>query len=170
METGGVTLYLVRHAIAAERGPDYPDDSRRPLTPKGAERFREAMAGLVMLDVQLDEVLTSPYVRARQTAELIAEAFVKPPKITNVHALAEGQPVEVIDTLARYAKRRNLALVGHEPAIGEIAARLLGHRKAMDFKKGAVACIDVEALPLPRPGVLRWFLPPRILRLIGGAH
>ena len=46
-DTEGVTIYLVRHAIAAERGPDYPDDSRRPLTPKGAERFREAVAGLV---------------------------------------------------------------------------------------------------------------------------
>jgi phosphohistidine phosphatase len=170
METGGVTLYLVRHAIAAERGPDYPDDSRRPLTPKGAERFREVVAGLVMLDIELEEILTSPYVRARQTAELLAEGFVKPPKITNVHALAEGQPVEVIDTLARYAKRRHLALVGHAPAIGEVAARLLGHRKALDFKKGGVACIEVEALPLPRPGVLAWFMPPRALRLVGGSR
>jgi phosphohistidine phosphatase len=170
MEAGEVTLILVRHAIAAERGPDYPDDSRRPLTPKGAERFREVVAGLVVLDVEIDEILTSPYVRARQTAELLAEGFVKPPKITNVHALAEGQPVEVIDTLARYARRRRLALVGHEPGLGQVAARLLGHRKALQFKKGAVACIQVEALPLPRPGVLQWFLPPRVLRLLGGAH
>jgi phosphohistidine phosphatase len=123
-----------------------------------------------MLHVELDEILTSPYVRARQTAELLAEGFVKPPKITNVHALAEGQPVEVIETLARYAKRRHFALVGHAPAIGEVAARLLGHRKALDFKKGGVACIEVEALPLPRPGVLVWFMPPRALRLVGGAR
>lgn len=168
METG-VTLYLVRHAIAAERGPDYPDDSRRPLTPKGADRFRESVAGLVMIDVELDEILTSPYVRARQTAELLAEGFVKPPKITNVHALAEGQPLDVIDTLARYAKRKRLAIVGHAPGIGDVAARLLGHRKTLDFKKGGVACIQVEALPLPRPGTLVWFMPPRILRLLGGA-
>ena len=165
----GVTLYLVRHAIAAERGPDYPDDSRRPLTPKGAERFREAVFGLVALDVELDEILTSPYVRARQTAELLAEAYPKRPKITNVHALAEGQALEVVDTLARCAKRKRLALVGHEPGLGEVAARLLGHRKALAFKKGGVACIRVDALPLPRPGQLIWFMPPRVLRLLGGA-
>jgi phosphohistidine phosphatase len=168
-DTEGVTIYLVRHAIAAERGPDYPDDSRRPLTPKGAERFREAVVGLVALDVQIDEILTSPYVRARQTAELLAEAFVKKPKLTNVHALAEGQPIEVVDTLARFAKRKRLALVGHEPGIGQVAARLLGHRKALALKKGGMACIRVDSLPLSAPGELVWFLPPRVLRLLGGS-
>jgi phosphohistidine phosphatase len=166
---GGVTIYVVRHAIAAESGPDYPDDSRRPLTPKGAERFREAVVGLLALGVEIDEILTSPYVRARQTADLLAEAYAKPPRITNVHALAEGQPIEVIDTLARYGKRRSLAVVGHAPHIGLVAARLLGHRRGLDFKKGAVACIEVEALPLPRPGDLRWFATPAMLRRIGGA-
>jgi phosphohistidine phosphatase len=168
-DTAGVLLYVIRHAIAAERGPDYPDDSRRPLTPKGVERFRESVAGLIALDVEIDEILTSPYTRARQTAELLAEAFAKKPKITNVHALAEGQPIEVVDTLARFAKRTRLALVGHEPGIGAVTARLLGHRKALAFKKGAVACVEVESLPLSSPGRLLWFIPPRVLRQLGGA-
>lgn len=160
-----VTIYLVRHALAAERGADYPDDSRRPLTPKGIERFREGVAGLVAAGVEIDEILTSPYVRARQTAELLAEGFERRPKITNMHALAvEGSPVEVIDTLARHAKRKRLALVGHEPAIGLLAARLTGQRRAIAFRKGAVACVEVDALPLARPGTLLWFLPLRLLR------
>lgn len=162
-----ITIYLVRHAIAAERGADYPDDSRRPLTPKGVERFRECVAGLVASGAEVEEILTSPYVRARQTAELIAEGFERQPKITNMHALAvEGNPLEVIDTLSRYAKRKHLVLVGHAPSIGQVAARLVGQRRVFDFKKGSIACVEVEALPLPRPGELRWFLPPRLLRRI----
>lgn len=164
-----VLLYLVRHAIAAERGADYPDDSRRPLTPKGAERFRECVAGLSAAGVQIEEVLTSPYVRARQTAELLAEGLEPRPKITNMHALAvDGSAVEVVDTLARHAKRRSLALVGHEPSMGTLAARLLGQRRPLAFKKGAVACLEVEALPVTRPGTLQWFLPPRLLRQLAG--
>jgi phosphohistidine phosphatase len=168
-DPGPVTLYLVRHAIAADRGPDYPDDSRRPLTPKGVERFRECVAGLVAAGVEIDEILTSPYVRARQTAELLAEGFEKRPRIANLHALAAegGNPAEVIDALARHAKRRHLALVGHAPSIGLVTARLVGERRGFDFKKGGVACVEVEALPLPRPGTLCWFLPPRLLRLLG---
>jgi phosphohistidine phosphatase len=160
-----VRIYLVRHAIAADRGADYPDDSRRPLTPKGVERFRECVAGFVATGAQLEEILTSPYVRTRQTAELLAEAFERRPKITNMHALAvEGNPVEAIDTLARYTRRRHLALVGHMPSIGELAAKLAGQKRPLDFRKGAIACVEVEALPLPGPGELRWFLPPRLLR------
>jgi phosphohistidine phosphatase len=160
-----VTIYLVRHAVAAERGPDYPDDTRRPLTPKGIERFREGVAGLVAAGVEIDEILTSPYVRARQTAELLAEGFARRPKVTNMHALAvEGSPVEVIDTLARYARRQRLALVGHAPAIGLLAARLTGHRRAFEFRKGAIACIEVDALPPTGPGILQWLLPLRLLR------
>lgn len=168
--TGPVTLYLVRHAIAAERGPDHPDDSRRPLTTRGVERFRECVVGLAAAGVEIDEILTSPYVRARQTADLLAEGFERRPKITTMHALAvEGSPVEVIDTLARYAKRPRVALVGHMPSIGDLAARLAGQRRGLDFKKGAVACIELDGLPPTGPGTLAWFLPPRLLRRLGGA-
>lgn len=159
-----VTIYVVRHALAAERGPEYPDDTRRPLTPKGIERFREGVAALAALEVQLEEILTSPYVRARQTADLLAEGFDPAPKITNMHALAEGSATEVVETLARHARRKHLALVGHAPGIGEIAARLIGSRRPLEFKKGAIACVEVEALPLARPGTLRWFLTLRMLQ------
>ena len=61
-------LYLVRHAIAAERGPKYPDDRKRPLTPEGIKRFKDAVHGLVALDLELDVILTSPLTRAEETA------------------------------------------------------------------------------------------------------
>lgn len=169
MAKNGVTLYVVRHAIAAERGPDYPDDTRRPLTPKGIVRFRDCVAGLAAIGVEVEEILTSPYVRARQTADLLAEGLSGKPKVTNVHALAaDGNVGEVIDGLGRFSKRSTLALVGHAPSIGTLAARLCGQRRPFDFKKGAVACIAVEALPLPAPGTLDWFMPPRLLRRVGG--
>ncbi|HET9361040.1 MAG TPA: phosphoglycerate mutase family protein, partial [Vicinamibacterales bacterium] len=65
-------LYLVRHAIAAERGEAWPDDDTRPLTERGIARFKEGVAGLGRLDAVIDEILTSPLVRARQTADLLS--------------------------------------------------------------------------------------------------
>ena len=62
--------------------------------------------------------------------------------------------------------QRRVALVGHEPELGELAARLLGARGAVEFKKGAVCRIDVDALPPTAPGALRWLLPPKVLRSI----
>lgn len=161
----GVRLYLVRHAIAAERGADYPDDTKRPLTAKGIARFREVVEALVSAGVACDEILTSPAVRARQTAELLAEGFEARPRITNMHALAvNGQVQEVVDGLARYATRRSLVLVGHEPLLGELAGRVIGSRRALPFKKGGVCAIDVPGLPILTPGTLVWFLPPRLVR------
>jgi phosphohistidine phosphatase len=169
-DTAGVRLYLIRHAIAADRGDEYPDDAKRPLTAKGIARFREVVVGLVSLGVEVDEILTSPATRTRQTAELLAEGFVQRPHISNMHALAvSGQAQEVVDGLARYAKRRRLALVGHEPLIGEVAARLLGSRRALTFRKGAVCAIDVPSLPVLAPGTLLWFLPPRVIRALRDA-
>ena len=65
-------LYLVRHAVAAERGEEWPDDSKRPLTARGIARFKEVVQGLNVLDVAIDEVFTSPLIRAKQTADVLA--------------------------------------------------------------------------------------------------
>lgn len=162
-------LYLVRHAVAAERGPEYPDDARRPLTDEGVARFRQAVAGLRDLGVQLDLVLASPYVRARETAELLAAGLKPRPKLVVVDALAAGaKPADVIAAAVRHAAlgrgASRLALVGHEPDLGELAARLLGAKGRVELKKGAVCRIDVDRAMPGGPGTLRWFLPPRMLR------
>ena len=168
MVTEGFELYLIRHGLADERGENYPDDTKRPLTSEGIQKLKKEGKALVALDVTFDVVLTSPLVRTRQTAEILAASFRQPPLLVNVQALAPGGTHNaIIDELAKQHRRRRIAIVGHEPGIGELAGRLMGLRRPLEFKKGSIARIDVAALPLAGPGELRWFLSPRILRKIG---
>jgi phosphohistidine phosphatase len=160
-------LYLVRHAIAAERGSEWPDDTKRPLTERGIGRFKEAVKGLRHLDVTVDEIFTSPLVRARQTAELLAAGLDGKPPVKVLEALAPGHSfASVMSQLAKVAKRRRVALVGHEPDLGELAAHLIGAGRALAFKKGGVCRIDIGSLATKRAGSLIWFFPPQVLRQI----
>ena len=161
-------LYLIRHGIAEERGEAWPDDSKRPLTAAGMAKLRKAARALGRLGVAIDVIVTSPLVRTRQTAEIIAGGFEPHPHIATADALAPGGTVSaVLSDLEKHAKRARIALVGHEPGIGELAARLIGSRHPIPFKKGAVCRIDVEGLPPAGPGDLRWVLTPKIMRTIG---
>ncbi|RPJ69761.1 MAG: phosphohistidine phosphatase SixA [Acidobacteria bacterium] len=157
-------IYIVRHAIAAERGNAYPDDRLRPLTPAGIERFRKVVRGLAWLDVRVDRILTSPLVRARQTADILAENLPGKPQVIETDALVPGATYDELRThMAEFSRCSSVALVGHEPDIGHVAARLLGLRHPLAFKKGGVCRIDMETLPPAGPGELRWFVPPRML-------
>jgi phosphohistidine phosphatase len=163
-------LYIVRHAIAAERGEDWPDDDKRPLTEKGIVRFKDGVTGLKWLEVTLDEIFTSALVRAKQTADLLAAGVDGKPSVKVLEALAPGQsPEEVMKQLARAAKRRRIALVGHEPGLGELAAHLIGAKRPLEFRKGGVCRIDLQGLTEKRPGVLIWFVTPKMLRHLGRA-
>jgi phosphohistidine phosphatase len=158
------SIYLVRHAIAAERGKEYPDDTLRPLTTEGIEKFRQVAKGLARLDVRVDRILTSPLVRARQTADILAEELPGRPEVIETDALVPGATFDELRThLAEFNRCDSVALVGHEPDIGQLAARLLGLRHPLAFKKGGVCRIDMETLPPSGPGELRWFAPPRML-------
>ncbi len=158
-------LYLIRHGVAEERGEAWPDDARRPLTEDGIAKMKKSARGLVRLGVAFDVVLTSPLVRARQTAEIVAAGFNTRPPIVVVEALSPGGSAQAVLTdLEAHARRGRIAIVGHEPGIGELAARLAGSRRAFEFKKGAICRIDVESLPPAGPGTLKWFLTPRIMR------
>jgi phosphohistidine phosphatase len=158
-------LYVIRHALAEEQGEAWPDDAKRPLSEEGMKRFRRASRSLAQIGIEIDVVLTSPLVRTRQTADIFAAAFSPHPAVVNVDALApDGSPASLISELEKYSRKRGIAIVGHEPGIGELASRLLGIRQAIEFKKGAVCRIDVDALPPKGPGTLRWFLTPKLLR------
>jgi phosphohistidine phosphatase len=160
-------LYLVRHAIAAERGSEWPDDNKRPLTERGISRFKEVVKGLRHLDVAVDEIFTSPLVRARQTAELLAAGVDGKPPVKVLEALAPGHSfTSFMSQLAKVAKRRRVALVGHEPDLGELAAHLIGAGRALAFKKGGVCRIDIGSLSSRRAGSLIWFFPPQVLRKV----
>jgi len=158
-------LYIVRHAIAAERGPDWPDDRRRPLTERGITRFRQSVAGLLWMDAAIDEVFTSPLVRARQTADLLATDMGGAALVKNLSTLAPGHaPTEVLEQLSSKARRHRVALVGHEPGLGELAAYLIGAGRPLSFRKGGACRIDLESFAGSHPGALVWFVTPRVLR------
>jgi phosphohistidine phosphatase len=158
-------LYLIRHGLAATRGEAWPDDSKRPLTEQGVSRLKKSVRGLTRIGVTLDVILTSPLLRARQSAEILAAAFNPRPHVVHVEALAPGgSHAAVLLELEKHARRQAIAVVGHEPNLGEFAARLIGTRHPLEFKKGAVCRIDVDVLPPEGPGNLRWFLTPRMLR------
>ncbi len=160
-------LYLVRHGVAEARGDAWPDDSKRPLTEDGIERMRRAARGLTRLGITLDVVLTSPFVRTRQTAELVAAEFTERPPVVAVDSLTpNGSFQGLLNDLEKQAKRARIALIGHEPDLGEIAARLGGMRQALEFKKGAICRIDVKTIPPAGAGSLRWFMTAKMLGAI----
>jgi phosphohistidine phosphatase len=160
-------LYLIRHGLAAERGEEYPDDSKRPLTTTGISRLRKEAKALETLGVGFDHIITSPLVRTRQTADVFAEVLKSKPSVSHSDALAPaGTPAGIFQELTKHMRKGRIALVGHEPNIGELAARLIGARTAIEFKKGAVCRIDFEVLPPKGTGHLRWLVTPRMLRKI----
>jgi phosphohistidine phosphatase len=161
-------LYLIRHGIAAERGEQYPDDSKRPLTSQGISRLKQEAKGLDELDVSIGVFLTSPLVRAKQTADVLAEGMKgHPPVITTDSLAPAGATAAVMQEISKHLRKGSIALVGHEPNMGELAARLIGGRAPIEFKKGAVCRIDFDVPPPKGIGMLRWFLTPKMLRKLG---
>ena len=167
-------LYLVRHAIAAERGPKYPKDDVRPLTREGKARMKDVVAGWRKLKPGLDLILTSPLVRAQSTAEIVRDGLRHDVRLERFPALAPGhRPHEVAAALAKLPNAGKkgkgkevsaVALVGHEPDLGQLAAWLIGAKAPIPFKKGGIARIDVGELPPKQNGQLIWHATPRLLR------
>jgi phosphohistidine phosphatase len=165
---GPIELYLVRHGVAEQRSVKWSDDAKRPLTPDGMSKMKRSARGLDRVGVALQLILSSPLVRARQTADILSAELDSHPPIVNIESLAPGATYAalVADLEKHVRKATRVALVGHEPGIGELAARLVGSRHPIEFKKGAVARIDLDGIPATSPGDLRWLLPPRFLRAL----
>lgn len=157
-------LLIIRHAIAVPRGtPGIPDEDR-PLTPEGEQKFREAAKGLAKLVDRPDALLTSPWLRAKQTAAIAAAAWGRlEPK--EAAALASGSFEDQAAVLDEYPGDATVAVVGHEPWVSELLARLLGTRQdsRLEFKKGGAALVDVPG-HLAGGGSLVFYLPPKVLR------
>jgi len=154
------SIYVVRHAIAEERDAErWPDDALRPLTAAGEARFRRAARGLRAMVPAVDVVLSSPYVRAWRTAEILCEDAGWPPPRRAELLEAWRSPSDGLDLLKENAGHASIALVGHEPYLSRFVSLLLtGDDSTVrtDLKKGGVVHVE--------DGVLRWYAPPRFLR------
>jgi phosphohistidine phosphatase len=154
-------LLLIRHGAAADREPGMSDDART-LTPEGKKEFRKAARGLARIYDAPDLVLTSPLPRARQTAE-IASAAWGGVRVEETAALQTGSFEELDKALGQ--REGCVALVGHEPHLSSLLARLVAGSRPdlLAFKKGGVAVVDVPGR-LKGGGLLVAVLPPKLLR------
>jgi phosphohistidine phosphatase len=161
-------LLIIRHAIAVPHGtPDVPEEER-PLTPRGERRFRATARGLARICRRPDVLLTSPLVRARQTADIAAEAWGKiEPR--EEEALAGGTFEAIAAAVEKHSDKGVVAIFGHEPDVSTVLARLLGSKagERFTFRKGGAALVDVPGR-LAEGGALVWFVPPRVLREVAG--
>ena len=111
--------------------------------------------------------MTSPLVRTRQTADVFSETLKTKPAVVTSDALAPaGTPAAVVQEITKHVRKARVALVGHEPNLGELAAQLIGARTPLEFKKGGICRIDFDMLPPKGGGMLLWFATPRMLRKI----
>jgi phosphohistidine phosphatase len=160
-------LLIIRHAIAFERDRlRWRDDAARPLSPAGARRARKAAAGLKEISKPPDLLLTSPLVRARQTAQILTEVGGWP-EAEEAPELSPGQRAAAV--LARLGKvpGKRVAIVGHQPELGALlTACLLGEGQVLpiEMKKNAVACVSFEGTARAGRAALKWLATPRMLR------
>ncbi len=164
-------LYLVRHAIAAERNAKrWLDDRQRPLTAAGARRFRRTAKSLVALIESggaVDRLLTSPLVRARATAAILHRAGL--PELIEESVLAPGRTAARVLAVLRAHDVQSIVLVGHEPDLGHLAAVCIAGpdaKLALRFRKGGAACLSFAGAPRVGEATLEWLLPPKALRAL----
>jgi phosphohistidine phosphatase len=160
-------LYFMRHGIATPKEEGGPDD-KRPLIPEGIKKTKEAAEALKNLEIDFDRILTSPFVRARQTADIVAEVLQMKDRLEEVDELADHPVSEVVRALAKYKGEERLLLVGHQNQMGDTIAYLLGGENNMrvDLKKSGVCMIEVDKLPPKSPATLCWMLAPRHMKLM----
>jgi phosphohistidine phosphatase len=168
-------LFVIRHAIAEPLGKENEfSDEKRALTAEGGNRMREVVKGLVKLGVEFDLILTSPLVRAVETAEIVCTAAGLAKKdIKQSGNLAPGASAEhLFAEIKGLAGVEAIALIGHQPDLGGLISRIIQSDAgaiSIQLKKGSVCCLNVtETVPTLR-GDLVWLLTPRQLRLVAKA-
>ena len=160
-------VILIRHGSAARRDARrWPDDARRPLTARGIERTEQAMRGL-RRQIEIGRLLTSPLVRSTQTADIARRVCEIEPPPELLPALSPGGDYHrVLERLAECKPAEVVALIGHEPDLGKLAGVLVFGAPAttLPFKKAGACIIDFPGRVEAGKGLLRAFLPPRLLR------
>jgi phosphohistidine phosphatase len=152
-------LYLIRHADAVPLGEQgIQDDEQRPLTPEGEAQAETLAQAIARLGVRLDALLTSPLVRAKQTAQRLA---TKAARLKECPALAPGHKKRELLELLLGVKGEAVGLVGHNPDLSELVGWFVGDKNAgIDLDKSGVACVAFDGKPAKGGGVLVWLITP----------
>jgi len=166
-----MNLYLLRHAIAVEGGTPGLDDSQRELTSEGAAKMTRIARGMLALDLQFDLILSSPYIRTRQTADIVAEVFNIREQLRFTENLIPGVESEqaILEINTRYRKNENILLVGHEPTLSSLIAILVSGDPTLSIimKKGGLCRLSIPDLVHGRCATLEWLLYPSQLAQLG---
>lgn len=161
-------VILIRHAKAGDRDPNtWPNDDNRPLTSDGVDEQHQAATVMKKMGIRFDFLLTSPMLRARQSAEAVAEAYRWPEEPQLTEALGHGYSVAaVVRLLAKFPPDSRVALVGHEPDLSRLAAALIssGGSTRIGLKKSGVVGIEFEGAAEAGAGTLVYQLKPGHLR------
>ncbi len=167
-----MNLYIIRHAIAVDEVMlDYELDRERPLTDKGRKKMRQIARALRNLGVDFDLILSSPYVRACETAEILADVFkMKKEIVLSDNLVPLGNPEFLIGEINEKYSVDSIALVGHEPYLGALISMLIADNGKIEIalKKGGVCYLTADDLHhLDHRATLEWLLTPGIMMEIG---
>ena len=164
-------LYLLRHGPAIERGTrGFQDDAARPLTPKGRRQMRIAAAAMKKLEPDFALILSSPFLRAKQTAEIIAAGLKLKKRLKLSNALAPGGQTAIL--LRQLAREKpvpeRVLLVGHEPDLSRLVSLLItgNLQLLLDFKKGGLCKLEVDKLRAGKCATLAWLLTPKQMKMM----
>ncbi len=166
-----VNIFLLRHGIAAEPGtPGIKTDAERPLIPKGEQRLRKAAAAMEKMGLSFDVIISSPYLRAKQTAEIVAKILKLEKRLSiSCDLIPGGDPQALIRQLnALKPEPENILLVGHEPFLSRLIALLAtgGTSATIEIKKGSLCKLEAEELECGHCATLKWLLTPRQMELM----
>ena len=160
-------IYLIRHSNAVDPGtPGYDEDSQRPLTERGRDKMNKIASALTKMKVKPDLIVSSPYVRARQTAEILAKVMKYKKSIMFSDALIPMTDAdELIGEINEKYTVDELVLVSHEPCISNLIGTLTANNPniCINIKNGGVCCLSADDLHLERTAVLEWLLTPKLL-------
>lgn len=163
-------IYLIRHAIAEDR-EDFEktdkDDSLRPLTAKGRKKMQKTALKLHDLIGDVDAIVTSPYVRARQTAEILSQIFYETPVKEALELVPHAPALGFIRWMQAHGRDvQSLLVVGHEPHLSLLASYLLAGKNEsfIELKKAGIACLEMGLAEEAGPASahLKWLIPPKL--------
>ena len=162
-------LYLLRHGKAEPYGQAYPSDHLRPLMEKGKRRTKRSVKGMKAADVNVDLIVSSPILRARQTAEIVHDGLGIKKPIEYSDSLASGSVTGVMSAIQAYYSYDGVMLVGHEPTLSELISTMSSgmYHVAFNLKPGGLCKLRVDTARIAQSATIEWFVTPKQLVAMG---